>query len=84
MLVTVFDLTTLQLDKTWKEISDAANAGTIIYYISQDVGEEGFIMYAYRIVYDSVFYCAYFSSINYGKYGNFECETENGYPSYTA
>ena len=34
---------THSLDKTWKEISDAANAGTIIYYISQNAGEEGYI-----------------------------------------
>lgn len=71
------------LDKTWKEISDAANAGTIIYYISQIAGDEGYIMYAQRIVYDGVAYCAYFSGIGVNQYAYFESETENGYPSYT-
>lgn len=72
------------LDKTWKQISDAANAGTIIYYITQDGYDEGHIMYATRIVYDGVFYCAYFSNIGGGAiYAAFESETENGYPSYT-
>lgn len=71
------------LDKTWKEISDAANAGTIIYFISQTEGDEGYIMYAQRIMYDGVAYCSYFSSISATVYAAFESETENGYPSYT-
>ena len=71
------------LDKTWKEISDAANAGTIIYYIIQSGGDEGTIMYATRIVYDGVAYCADFSKIGGNPYKFFESETENGYPSYT-